>query len=213
MKLLTSMTTTTLLIITILFVNFFATLTVIYLHHHDHQSITVAKAAPDQTEQVGILAEKAKTPEKPQEAEKKPQAPPAPPYHGLILRASKEYRLDPALLRAVIMAESSYNPKAVSHRGAQGLMQLMPSTAAELGVTDSFDPAQNINGGAKYLRKLMDRFDNDVQLALAAYNAGSRYVRQYKGVPPFRATQLYIKKVIKYRTLYKNNPSDDNRMV
>ena len=198
MRLLTSMTTTTLLIILTVYVNIFTTLTVIYLHHYDHRSVTGAKAALEIIGPVVILVEKAKTPEKPRDTDKKLMAPSIPPYHGLILRASKEYRLDPALLRAIIMAESSYNPKAVSQMGAQGLMQLMPRTAAELGVTNSFDPAQNINGGAKYLRKLMDRFDNDVYLALAAYNAGSSYVRKYKGVPPFPATQLYIKKVFKY---------------
>ncbi len=138
----------------------------------------------------------------------KRERPPLPPYHQMILRAASRHALEPALIRAVIMAESSYNPRAVSNRGAKGLMQLMPATAAELGVVDSFDPEQNINGGAKYLRKLMDRFDNDVRLALAAYNAGSRYVRKYNGVPPFQATRHYINKVIKYKTLYQQQPND-----
>ena len=125
------------------------------------------------------------------------------PFHNIILEAAVTYQVDPALIKAVIMAESGYNPRAVSPRGARGLMQLMPRTAKSLGVKDSFDPFHNINGGVKYLRKLLDRFNGDVALALAAYNAGSRYVRKYKGVPPFKATRLYIKKVIKYLDIYR----------
>lgn len=124
------------------------------------------------------------------------------PFHHQIIQASQTYQVEEALIKAVIMAESGYNPRAVSHRGAQGLMQLMPATAKWLGVHDSFDPAMNIDGGVRYLRKLLDRFDGDMRLALAAYNAGSRYVRQYGGVPPFRATRAYIKKVMKYRKIY-----------
>lgn len=137
--------------------------------------------------------------ESPQPKPKKPE----PPFHRLILQAANNHDIEPALIRAVILAESNYNPKAVSKRGARGLMQLMPRTAAALGVVDLFDPAENINGGVKYLRQLLDRFDNDTRLALAAYNAGSRHVRNYNGVPPFRATRLYIKKVFKYQTLFQ----------
>lgn len=125
------------------------------------------------------------------------------PFHEHIMQAAESYEVDPALIRAVIFAESNFNPLAVSHRGAQGLMQLMPSTARWLGVEDSFDPAMNIDGGVRYLRQLLDRFDGDVELALAAYNAGSRYVRKYRGIPPFKATQLYIKKVLKYQKKYQ----------
>ncbi len=120
------------------------------------------------------------------------------PFEEHILQAAQTYQVDPALIHAIIMAESSYNPRAVSHRGAQGLMQLMPTTAKWLGVEDSFDPAMNIDGGVRYFKRLLDRFDGDVKLALAAYNAGSRYVRKYGGVPPFKATRLYIKKVLHY---------------
>jgi soluble lytic murein transglycosylase-like protein len=127
---------------------------------------------------------------------------PAPPFHSQIIKASQTYNVEVALIKAVIMAESSYNPRAVSHRGAQGLMQLMPTTAKWLGVHDSFDPELNIDGGVRYLRRLLDRFDGDVRLALAAYNAGSRYVRKYGGVPPFKATRKYIKKVMQYRQTY-----------
>lgn len=128
---------------------------------------------------------------------------PTTPYHQHITKASQTYQVEAALIKAVIMAESGYNPKAVSRKGAQGLMQLMPSTAKWLGVHDAFDPALNIDGGVRYLRRLLDRFDGDVQLALAAYNAGSRYVRKYGGVPPFKATHIYIKKVMKYRKSYR----------
>lgn len=125
--------------------------------------------------------------------------PDEPPFHSHILRASRTYDVDAALIRAIIMAESSNNPRAVSHRGAQGLMQLMPTTARWLGVEDAFDPALNIDGGVRYFKKLLDRFNGDIKLALAAYNAGSRYVRKYGGVPPFRATRIYIQKVLKYQ--------------
>jgi hypothetical protein len=138
----------------------------------------------------------------------------APPFHDIILQAAREYDVDAALIRAIIMAESSYNPRAVSHRGAQGLMQLMPTTAKWLGVKDSFNPEANIDAGVRYFRRLLDRFDGDVELALAAYNAGSRYVKKYKGVPPFKATRKYIRKVMEYHqrfsdemALYEVNPS------
>jgi hypothetical protein len=142
------------------------------------------------------------------QSEKEPSAPVvgntnAPPFHSHILRASQAYEVDIALIRAIIMAESSNNPRALSHRGAQGLMQLMPATAKSLGVEDAFDPGLNIDGGVRYFKKLLNRFNGNVKLALAAYNAGSRYVRKYDGVPPFKATRLYIKKVLKYRKLYQ----------
>ena len=125
-------------------------------------------------------------------------------FHLLILKAANRYQVDSALIKAIIMAESNYNPKAVSKRGAKGLMQVMPKTAESLGVGDSFDPEHNINAGVRYFRKLLNQFDGDVKLALAAYNAGSRKVREYQGVPPFRATRRYIKRVFEYHQYYKN---------
>jgi len=125
------------------------------------------------------------------------------PFDMLIFQAANQYQVEPALIKAIIMAESGYNPRALSKKGAQGLMQLMPGTAKWLGVADSFNPEHNINGGVKYFKQLLVRFDGDVELALAAYNAGSRYVRQYKGVPPFKATKFYIAKVFKYYDIYK----------
>jgi len=124
-------------------------------------------------------------------------------FQPIILQAAKRYDIDAAMIKAIIMAESSFNPKAVSHKGAKGLMQLMPSTAEYLGVEDSFNPVHNIDGGVRYFRILLDRFHYDIKLALAAYNAGSRNVRRYGGVPPFRATQSYIDKVLKYYADFK----------
>ena len=113
-------------------------------------------------------------------------------------RASKKYNISIDLLKAVAKAESSFNPNAVSKAGAQGIMQLMPATARELGVVNSFDPEQNIMGGAKYLSGLLKKYDGDVRLALAAYNAGRGNVKKYGGIPPFKQTQNYVVKVMKY---------------
>jgi len=123
---------------------------------------------------------------------------PTPPAEldPLIARAAAQYQLRPSLLRALIQAESNYNPRAVSPAGAQGLTQLMPGTAAGLGVTDPFDPAQNIFGGARYLRQQLDAFQGDERLALAAYNAGPGAVRRYHGIPPYPETQHYVTRVL-----------------
>jgi len=123
--------------------------------------------------------------------------------HPIILKAANRHEVDPALIKAIIMVESSYNPKAISRRGAKGLMQLMPKTAEVLGVGDSFNPEQNITAGVRHFKSLLDRFKGDVKLALAAYNAGSRKVRKYQGVPPFKATHYYIEKVLEYHQYYR----------
>ncbi len=125
------------------------------------------------------------------------------PFHKDIMQAARTYQVDPALIKAIIMAESNYNPQAVSSRGAQGLMQLMPATAKWLGVADAFDPALNIDGGVRYFRYLLDRCRGDVELALAAYNAGIAYVLKYDGIPPFDTTQAYVKKVLAYHQQYQ----------
>ncbi|UCF85140.1 MAG: lytic transglycosylase domain-containing protein [Desulfobacteraceae bacterium] len=124
-------------------------------------------------------------------------------FNHIIQRAANRYEVDPALVRAIIMAESSYNPKAVSKKGAKGLMQLMPRTAEYLGVEDSFNPEHNIDAGVRYFKQLLDQFKGDVKLALAAYNAGSRRVRKYKGIPPFKDTQYYVRKVFEYHKRFK----------
>ncbi len=116
-------------------------------------------------------------------------------FDDLIESAARKYDLPASLIRAVIRAESNFDPNAVSACGAKGLMQLMDATAAWLGVRDSFDPAANIEGGAKYLRKMLDRY-GDVTLALAAYNAGPGAVDRCGGVPPFRETQVYVQRVL-----------------
>jgi len=124
-------------------------------------------------------------------------------FHLIIIEVANRHEIDPALVKAIIMAESGYNPRAISKRGAKGLMQLMPKTAKDLGVEDIFDPEHNINGGVRYFKKLVDIFDGDIKLALAAYNAGIRKVRKFQGIPPFKATRYYIKKVFKYYEFYR----------
>jgi len=123
-------------------------------------------------------------------------------WDGVIVRAGQNERVSPALIKAVIHVESLFDPWAVSSKGAQGLMQLMPPTAAEVGVENPFDPWQNIAGGSRYIGSLMQRFDGDMTLALAAYHAGPTTVRRYGGVPPYRSTQRYVKRVLRYYRHY-----------
>ncbi len=111
--------------------------------------------------------------------------------------ASKTTGIDPDFINSVIHHESGFNPNAVSKKGARGLMQLMPDTAGKLGVSNSFDPAQNVQGGAAYLRQLLELYHGDAVKALAAYNAGPQRVEQYKGVPPYHETQAYIARIIR----------------
>lgn len=116
----------------------------------------------------------------------------------IFLKAAETYQVPVNLVKAVAKTESNFNPDAVSCCGAQGVMQLMPSTAAGLGVTDPFDAEQNIMGGAKYLSQMMDRYGGDIKLTLAAYNAGAGNVAKYGGVPPFKETQAYVERVMGY---------------
>ncbi|HVR42649.1 MAG TPA: lytic transglycosylase domain-containing protein [Thermoanaerobaculia bacterium] len=119
-------------------------------------------------------------------------------FDGIIVEAARKFDVDAALVSAVIKAESDYDPRVVSHKGARGLMQLMPATARRFGVTDSFDPNANIHAGTRYLRWLLDRFEGDVRLALAGYNAGEGNVAKYDGVPPFRETVEYIRRIARH---------------
>jgi soluble lytic murein transglycosylase-like protein len=134
-----------------------------------------------------------------------PAAPPKPtavdarPFHQIVETASRTYGVDGALVHAVIWAESSYNPRAVSPAGASGLMQLMPETAKRYGVIDVFDPKQNIHAGVKHLRDLLAQFEGDVELAIAAYNAGPyAVIRAGNRIPPHLETAAYVPKVIDY---------------
>ena len=125
-------------------------------------------------------------------------------YNDIIKEMSAKYKVDSDLVRAVIKAESNYNPLVVSQKGAQGLMQLMPETALDMKVKNVFNPKENIEGGVKYLRRLLTTFDNDLPLTLAAYNAGENIVKEnnYK-IPPYKETQDYVKKVLLYLQEYK----------
>ncbi len=116
-------------------------------------------------------------------------------FAGTIEQASQEYGVDPALVRAVIHAESAFRPSVKSHAGAVGLMQLMPATAEDLGVSDRTDPTQNIHGGVRYLAYLLKQFEGDTRLATAAYNAGPGAVKRHGGIPPYAETQAYVDRV------------------
>jgi soluble lytic murein transglycosylase-like protein len=118
------------------------------------------------------------------------------PYGTSIRRAAEHYSIDGLLLASMVEVESSFDPQAVSYRGAVGLMQLMPTTAVALSLEDLHDPDLNVDRGARYLRYLLDLYDGDLELALAAYNAGPGNVRRYGGIPPFRETQNYVQKVL-----------------
>jgi len=124
-------------------------------------------------------------------------------YEYLIKRYAKKYGVDTALIKAIIHAESDFNPYAVSSKGAQGLMQIMPGTARDLSVQDVFDPEDNIRAGVQYLKMLLKKFKGNLPLSLAAYNAGPNLVNQYGKIPPYRETKDYIKKVLTYYRLYR----------
>lgn len=117
-------------------------------------------------------------------------------YSALIAKYATEHQVKPGLVRAVMRVESCFDRKAVSRVGARGLMQLMPGTASDLGVSDSFNAEQNISGGVRYLRMMLDRFEQKTDLALAAYNAGPEAVNKHKGIPPFKETREYVRKVL-----------------
>jgi len=124
-------------------------------------------------------------------------------YREEVRAAAQMHDVDEALVRAIMHAESWFNPEAVSHAGAQGLMQLMPATQATFGVADPFDPLDNISAGVAYLAELLDKFDNDWELAVAAYNAGETAVRQYAGIPPFSETLEYVRRIRILRMRYR----------
>ena len=125
-------------------------------------------------------------------------------YNGLIGEAARLYQLPESFIRAVMRVESDFNPTVVSRAGAMGLMQLMPRTARSMGVSDPFDARQNIHGGARYLRILANRFKGDLVLTVAAYNAGEGAVEKYKGIPPYKETQRYVRRVLKHYYAYRS---------
>lgn len=126
-------------------------------------------------------------------------------FYRLIDDTAREYRVDPALIRAVVKAESDYDPGAVSSAGALGLMQLMPGTAEDLEVRNPFNPEENVRGGVQHLRYLLDRFQGNTILAVAAYHAGEQNVDRHGGVPPIEATQHYVKRVMAYHKQYQTS--------
>lgn len=127
-------------------------------------------------------------------------------FRAHVLAASSIHGVDPALIRAVMHAESAFNPNAVSKAGAAGLMQLMPATAERMGVRNRFDPVQNVYGGTRYLRVLMDLFDGDLTKVVAAYNAGEKAVLRHGGIPPYSETQAYVPRVLSLYRQYQANP-------
>lgn len=127
----------------------------------------------------------------------------ASPYHLIISSAADEHGVETSLVKAIIRAESDFNPGAVSKAGAVGLMQLMPDTARDLGVKDRYDPHDNVNGGVRYIKRLLTRFGGNVPLALAAYNAGLSNVERYGMVPPFDETRGFVKKVLRFQREYE----------
>ncbi len=126
-------------------------------------------------------------------------------YDHIIASCASKYGVSASLIKAVIHAESGYNPQAVSRKGASGLMQLMPETARSLKVSNRFDPKDNVEGGVKYLRFLLDTFRGDVSLAVAAYNAGLNKVARYGGIPPYNETRTYVNRVLSYMQSYQAN--------
>ena len=134
---------------------------------------------------------------------RRPRAAVSSAVEDLIAHYASTYRLEKALVKAVIRVESNYNPRAVSPKGAQGMMQLIPSTARDMQVSDPFDPEDNIRGGTRYLRLMLDQFNDNIDLALAAYNAGPNAVRRHGGIPPFAETRNYVRKVKEFIHHYR----------
>ncbi len=134
-------------------------------------------------------------------------------FDNIIHHASTLFEIDPALIKAIIKVESDFNPRAVSHAGAKGLMQLMPKTAYEMEVINPFNPEENIVGGTKYFRYLLNRFDNDLKISLAAYNAGETAVIKNGGVPGYKETKEFITKVMKYYNYYKKYLMSKDRII
>ncbi len=175
----------------------------IYIYTSDEGTVTLSNVPTD--EKYTLMLSAPRDPPLPSATDAICQhAPCLTEYSQIILDAARANGLDSALIHAVISVESQYNPKAVSRKGAIGLMQLMPSVANRYGVVDLYDPAQNIRGGARYLHDLLALFNGDLELALAAYNAGERAVARYGNrIPPFRETSKYVPRVLHFYQKYR----------
>jgi len=169
------------------------TITRLYVDGDDSSFVDVPTAEIDHFEAAPSEA----TPRKPGKTDSASSSQVQPDLNEVVKTASGTYHLDPDLVTSVIRAESGFNVRAVSPKGAQGLMQLMPQTASNLGVKNAFDPKANVEGGTRYLRELLERYDFDLIKALAAYNAGPQRVEQYGGVPPYYETKAYVARVVR----------------
>lgn len=175
----------------------------IYTHTDASGVVHFSNIRVSKNDKVAVSAQRDES--RPMQAFERVQVGQADRYAPLVAEAAQTYRVDAALLHAVIAAESGYNPAAVSRKGAAGLMQLMPETARRYGVENSFDPAQNIRGGTQYLSYLLQLFGNNTELALAAYNAGENAViRHGYSIPPYRETLGYVPKVLKLQKNYRS---------
>jgi soluble lytic murein transglycosylase-like protein len=161
----------------------------------DHFEAAPAEARPDPGKNESASRLQPQSPAQSQPPARTVQ--PAPDLNEVVKAASGTYRLDPDLVNSMIRAESGFNVRAVSPKGARGLMQLMPQTASQLGVQNAFDPQANVEGGTRYLRELLERYDFDLIKALAAYNAGPQRVEQYGGVPPYYETKAYVARIVR----------------
>ncbi|MBN2654540.1 MAG: lytic transglycosylase domain-containing protein [Nitrospirae bacterium] len=186
-----------LLIITIIILSAPHAFADIYVMHAPDGSVYFTNSRPDDSSAKVVMREQGAV-------SAEPAADPvnASDYVSLAEKKARKHNVDPDLLKAVIKAESNWNPRAVSPKGARGLMQLMPATAAELGVKNVFDPVENIDGGARYLRYLLEKFNGNLTLALAAYNAGPARVERKMRVPAIQETVSYVRKIV---TSYKKN--------
>jgi hypothetical protein len=172
----------------------------IYKHITDDGTIIITNAPLDKKDKVIMKEEYTSDSLKTEDRKKLKDL-----YNDIAEKKAKKHNIDYHLVKAIIQAESNWNPYAISRKGAMGLMQLMPATAAFLGVKNPFDPEENIDGGIRYIKYLLEKFDSNLHLALAAYNAGPALVEKIKGIPPIRETIDYVRKVINYYSL--NNKS------
>jgi hypothetical protein len=173
------------------------TITRLYIDGHDSSFVDVPTEEIDHFEAVPVEPKPEKAASLPGSEPLKGNAGPPIDLNEVVNAASGTYRLDPDLVNSVIHAESGFNVRAVSPKGAQGLMQLMPGTASALGVQNAFDARDNVDGGARYLRELLERYDFDLIKALAAYNAGPQRVEHYGGVPPYHETKAYVARIVR----------------